>query len=110
MEGEGVRRICAVGGICAEVLRRVLSVGLATALLAAAASAAQAADVSWLTYGFDGQRTGYNGSETSLGTGNASGLHRLWSRNLGDVMIAQPVEAAAVNVGGGSTDVVYEGT
>jgi outer membrane protein assembly factor BamB len=74
------------------------------------AAAATAAPVSWLTYGFDVQRTGYNPSETTIGTGNASRLHELWSVDLGAEMIAQPVEAAAVSVGGVSTNVVYEGT
>ena len=79
------------------------------AVLAVVAGAA-VAQVSWLTYGFDVQRTGYNASENTLGTGNAAGLHLRWRRNLGDVMIAQPVEAAGVNVGGLSTNIVYEGT
>lgn len=87
----------------------VVTVSAVLAVLAAVAGAATA-DVSWPTYGFDAQRTGYNGSETALGTGNAAGLRIRWRRNLGDVMIAQPVEAAGVTVGGTATDVIYEGT
>jgi outer membrane protein assembly factor BamB len=67
--------------------------------------------VSWTTYGFDLQRTGYNPSETTLGTGNASHLHVRWTANLGDVMIAQPVEAANVSFFAlGAKNVIYEGT
>jgi outer membrane protein assembly factor BamB len=78
-------------------------------VLAAVASTALA-QASWLTYGFNSQRTGYNGSERTIGAANAAGLHKLWSRGLGDVMIAQPTEAAGVNVAGVPTNVVYEGT
>ncbi len=74
------------------------------------AGASTAAPASWLTYGFDLQRSGYNPSETSIGPGNAAGIHKLWSMDLGAIMIAQPVEAAAVSVGGVRTNVVYEGT
>src|SRR2546430_4389906 len=92
-------------------MRRLATVTLIVgAALAVAAPVATAAAVSWLTYGFDEQRTGYNPSETTIGTGNAASLHALWSVDLGDVMIAQPVQAAAVNVNGVATDVVYEGT
>src|SRR5579859_5310164 len=67
--------------------------------------------VSWTTYGYDLQRTGYNPSETGIGTGNAGNLHVRWSMNLGDVMIAQPVEAAGVSVPlRGIKNVLYEGT
>jgi len=83
---------------------------LVGAVAAWAAPASTAEPVSWLTYGFNDQRTGYNPSEKIIGVGNAAGLHTLWSVNLGDVMIAQPVEAGAVNVGGVPTSVVYEGT
>jgi outer membrane protein assembly factor BamB len=69
-----------------------------------------AASVSWRTYGDNVQRTGYNPNETTIGTGNAATLHKLWSDDLGDVMLAQPVEAAGVSVAGVPTNVVYEGT
>lgn len=74
------------------------------------ASPATAASVSWRTYGYNIQRTGYNPSETTIGTGNAATLHQLWSHDLGDVMLAQPVEVAGVSVAGVPTNVVYEGT
>jgi hypothetical protein len=66
--------------------------------------------ISWTTYGFDAMRTGYNPAETTISPKNASGLRERWSRNLGGVMIAQPVEAAGVKLRGSTTDVVYEGT
>jgi outer membrane protein assembly factor BamB len=91
--------------------RRSLGLFAAAVVLAGVLPrSAAAASVSWLTYGFNVQRTGYNASETTIGTGNASKLHKLWSRNLGDVMIAQPVEAAGVTVAGKPVNVIYEGT
>jgi outer membrane protein assembly factor BamB len=66
--------------------------------------------VSWLTYGYDLQRTGYNPSETTIRTGNAASLHVRWAANLGAVMIAQPVEAANVKLGRSAKNLVYEGT
>ncbi len=69
------------------------------------------AGISWTTYGYDLQRTGYNPAETTIGTSNAASLHVRWTANLGDVMIAQPVEAAGVVIPGrGTKNVVYEGT
>jgi outer membrane protein assembly factor BamB len=92
-------------------MRRLAVVTLMVgAALTWAAPVATATGVSWATYGFDEQRTGYNPRESTIGTGNAAKLHVLWSVDLGDVMIAQPVHAAAVNVNGVATDVVYEGT
>ncbi len=87
------------------------SVALTLLPAAGAAGSAPAAAVSWSTYGFDLQRTGYNPSETTIGTANAGTLQLRWSATLGDVMIAQPVEAAGVVVpGGGAKNLVYEGT
>lgn len=94
-------------GLVATLLAVMALVGVVSA---AAASPSAAASASWLTYGFSSQRTGYNSQETTVGPGNAARLHKLWGVDLGDVMIAQPVEAAAVKVGGVPTDVVYEGT
>ena len=85
-----------------------MSLLLLTALSSAPAGASSAVD--WSTFGFDAQRTGYNPFETTIGTGNAAGLHKLWSVDLGDVMIAQPVEAAGVDINGTSTNVIYVGT
>src|SRR5256885_8696064 len=98
-----------------RLLAAVFVVATATAVTLLPAAAADdnplGTGVSWTTYGFDLQRTGYNPSETGIGTGNAAHLHVRWSANLGDVMIAQPVVAAGVDVpprGGG--DVLYAGT
>lgn len=55
-------------------------------------------------------RTDYNPWETTVGPANAHRLHRLWSTDLGAVMIAQPVEAAGVKVRGVRRNLVYEGT
>ncbi len=85
-----------------------LGVGLAVAAVARAG--AHHSRVSWITYGFDLQRTGFNPYERKVRASNASHLHKLWSKNLGGVMIAQPVEAAGVKIHGTATKVVYEGT
>jgi outer membrane protein assembly factor BamB len=77
---------------------------------ASSAVSSTPAPVSWLTYGFSAQRTGYNPGEATISPANATALHELWSVNLGAVMLAQPVEAASVNVGGTATNIVYEGT
>lgn len=82
----------------------------AGALAGAGAAAGKSAAMSWLTDGFDAMRTGYNGDETQVGPSNVGRIHELWSVKLGDVMIAQPVEAAGVDVGGIATNVIYEGT
>ena len=73
-------------------------------------SGAAAASVTWRTYGYNDQRTAYNSGETVVGVRNASQLHMLWSDNLGAVMISEPLEAAAVDINGVRTNVVYEGT
>jgi outer membrane protein assembly factor BamB len=98
-------------------LRLLVAVLLAAAAVALALLPAAGADdnqlgagVSWTTYGYDLQRTGYNPSETAIGTGNAAGLHVRWSANLGAVMIAQPVEAANVKFPRSAKNLVYEGT
>lgn len=74
------------------------------------AAGAKSGDQSWLTFGFDLERTGYNPDEKILGPDNAAHLHLLWRRDLGGAMIAQPVEAAGVKVHGRPTDLIYEGT
>jgi outer membrane protein assembly factor BamB len=110
-----IRGTCRIRGLvrrrAVRLAATLASVSLFVGALPAAVHAASPSGaVSWLTYGFNDQRTGYNPSETTIGVGNASSLHALWSVDLGDVMIAQPVEAAAVSVAGVPTDVVYEGT
>ncbi len=98
--GRGVGLVAILGGFTL----------LISPVPARAASRSKATPVSWLTYGFSARRTGYNSRESIIGSGNAASLHELWSVDLGDVMIAQPVEAASVNIGGVATNVVYEGT
>lgn len=76
----------------------------------AGASAPTTHQTSWLTAGFNAMRTDYNPSERTIGPANAHRLHQLWTADLGDVMIAQPVEAAGVRLHGVPTNLVYEGT
>jgi outer membrane protein assembly factor BamB len=97
------------------LLRQVLIpllaiVALAGTLLAAVGAAGAAGGADWSTYGFDLARTGYNPNETTIGTGNVSGLHQLWSYDLGAVSIAQPAFASGVIVNSQPNDVVYEGS
>lgn len=70
--------------------------------------------VDWSTFGFDLARTGYNPGETTLGTSNVPNLHVLWSQNLGGAsggpIIAQPVVAKGVSIGGKTLNVLYVGT
>ncbi len=78
------------------------------------APTSSSAYVDWSTFGFDLARTGYNPSETTLGTSNASKLHLLWSQNLGGSVggpiIAEPVVAQGVSIGGKTQNVLYVGT
>ncbi|TAM73561.1 hypothetical protein EPN44_13555 [bacterium] len=70
--------------------------------------------VDWSTFGFDLARTGNNPSETTLGTSNVPNLHLLWSQNLGGAtggpIIAEPVVAQGVSIGGKTQNVLYVGT
>ncbi len=72
--------------------------------------APRAAKVDWTTYGYDVERSGYNPDETTVGVGNADELHGQWSAKLDGVVIAQPVVATGVDVGGTPTDLAYLGT
>jgi len=51
---------------------------------------------SWNSFGFDLARTNFNPTETTIGVGNASQLHKLWSLDFGDKVDATPVLAPAV--------------
>jgi outer membrane protein assembly factor BamB len=65
--------------------------------------------IDWYTYGFNLHRTGENTSESTIGVGNASSLHRLWSRSLGGVIVGQAVVASGVVINGTAHNVVYVG-
>lgn len=90
--------------------RIALALALALLILVLPAARAKGDRVSWSTYGFNVQRTGYNRREEAISTTNVSHLHLLWTKDLGGPMVAQPVEAAGVRVGGGAMNLVYEGT
>jgi len=66
--------------------------------------------IDWPTYGFDLERSRSNPYETAINPTTAPNLKFKWSRDLGDVMIAQPVEAANVLVNGKRRNIVYVGT
>jgi outer membrane protein assembly factor BamB len=72
-----------------------------------AGGASSASD--WYTYGFDLHRSGENPLESTIGVGNASSLHRLWSRSLGGVIVGQPMVAAGIVINGTAHNVVYVG-
>jgi outer membrane protein assembly factor BamB len=82
----------------------------AALLLPAGGTASAMSGVDWSTYGFDLQRSGSNANETVLTPSTVANLQKKWSVDLGDVMIAQPVEAAGVDVSGTPTNLVYVGT
>jgi outer membrane protein assembly factor BamB len=50
----------------------------------------------WPTFGFDGQRTGYNPQEVILSQQTVPSLQLQWATNLGAPMTAQPVEATGL--------------
>jgi outer membrane protein assembly factor BamB len=79
------------------------------AVIAVLLSAAVLAGCDWYTYGFDLHRSGENPYETTIGVGNASSLHRLWSTSLGGVIVGQPTVAAGVVINGTAYNVVYVG-
>jgi DNA-binding beta-propeller fold protein YncE len=87
---------------------------VAFVLLIAAAASARAAGtrqpIDWPTYATDAARSGYNGDESTIGVGSATHLHLIWHSNLGGLLNAQAVEAAAVRIGGRLTSVIYEGS
>src|SRR4249920_3521611 len=62
------------------------------------------------TYGYGLHRDGYDAAETALGTGNASGLHQLWSAAVGGVVTSQPLVVPDVHVGGGTATLVVVGS
>lgn len=72
-------------------------------------SATTLAGCDWYTYGFDLHRSGENPLESTIGVGNASSLHQLWSRSLGGVIVGQPAVAAGVAINGTTYNVVYVG-
>lgn len=72
--------------------------------------AASPVPVDWNTFGDGLQREGYNPDEATLTHANASSLHKLWSRDLGAAIDAQPIYAANVNIAGSSHNVLYIGT
>src|SRR5476651_1728358 len=64
--------------------KKMIPWALAMALLAPAASRAQLAATSdWLTFGYDGQRSGWNTAEAALSPSNVGRLKLLWSTQLG---------------------------
>ena len=69
-----------------------------------------AANIDWPTFGFNVQRTGENPFESTITPATVAGLHKLWSFELGAVMVMQPILAAAVMVDGSPKDLVYMGS
>ena len=63
----------------------------------------------WPAFGYDAQRTGHNPNESVLGAEDVGGLRLRWSFASGAPIVAQPILAANVAVGGKATDVLYVG-
>lgn len=89
---------------------RLGTVLLALVILGPTVGASPAANIDWPTYGFNLQRTGENPFESTITPLTVTGLHELWSFDLGAVTVMQPVLAAAVIVNGSPKDLVYMGT
>jgi outer membrane protein assembly factor BamB len=68
---------------------RLIIIAATLSLLNAAVALAQ---TDWPTFGFDGQRTGYNPQETILSSQTVPSLQLQWATNLGAPMTAQPIE------------------
>lgn len=68
-----------------------------------------AAGSDWPTYGFNLHRTGESTAEKTIGVANAATLHKLWSLELGGVIVGQAMVAAGVVIAGKAHDVVYVG-
>jgi outer membrane protein assembly factor BamB len=90
-------------------------VAMAITVLVAINAPSARAQTDWTTFGFDGQRTGYNPQETTLSAQNVSNLHRNWNSDLGGPISTQPTFLSGVSVPqpDGSvvqTDLVYVGT
>jgi len=64
----------------------------------------------WDSFGVDLQRTGYNPSETTVGTNNVGSLQKLWSVNVGFGMVHEPVLASGVYVNSQATNILYAGS
>jgi outer membrane protein assembly factor BamB len=90
----------------------VFAIGAAVGILHArpAAATPKPPPISWTTEGFNAERTNYDDRESMLSPANAHHIHKLWTADLGAVMISQPVEAARVRLNGSLRSIVYEGT
>ena len=64
----------------------------------------------WATFGYDLERSGYNPLEMTVGPSNVGGLQELWSANVGNGMVHEPVFASGVYVSGHATNVLYAGS
>jgi outer membrane protein assembly factor BamB len=65
------------------------------------------AQTDWPTFGFDGQRTGYNSQETILSLQTVPSLQFQWGANLGAPMTAQPIEANGLLYAGTWAGMIY---
>ncbi|MFY9718348.1 MAG: hypothetical protein WAK16_01780 [Candidatus Cybelea sp.] len=64
----------------------------------------------WDSFGFDLARTGFNPNETTIGPSNVGQLMEVWSFDVGDTMVHEPVYAHGVDVKGRSKNVLYAGS
>jgi outer membrane protein assembly factor BamB len=64
----------------------------------------------WDSFGFDLERSGYNPFESTVGVNNVGSLQKLWTINVGNGMVHEPVLASGVYVNGQATNVFYAGS
>lgn len=68
-----------------------------------------ACSTNWATWGFSNTRQGRNNVESTITTGNVSGLQQVWATSLGGNVNAAPVVATGVLVESRRIDIAYLG-
>jgi hypothetical protein len=61
----------------------------------------------WTQYGYDMTHSGYNPSESVIGSANVAGLRLKWSAKVDSGIFAQPLLVRSVDIAGTAHDVLY---
>jgi outer membrane protein assembly factor BamB len=64
----------------------------------------------WDSYAYDLQRSGYNPNEKTVGIQNVGSLAKLWTAQIGDHAMREPVLANGVTIGSTAVNVLYSGS
>ncbi len=109
------QRLSSTSAVSAKSTLSASSVGFAGIVLVSPSGVAASptpmppSTVDWTTMGYDIERTGYNPTEKTLGTGSFATLHSMWSVNVGSEEVAEPLVAMNVTVSGVNHNLVYGG-